>query len=152
MKKLSEAETLKVIDKVCKRCMNKYKIDGMTADDIYQESFIICWTRLNKYDGKRPLENFLAFSLVRRLYNIYRNVNKRKINTVDINHVSEEYLHVHEKESVQEFINIIDVVLPVDMRHDYIKYINGVFIPRVRKQRLVGKIKELADEFWSDSE
>jgi DNA-directed RNA polymerase specialized sigma24 family protein len=143
----SEEEILETIIKVCNRCKNKYKIDGMCPEDIFQESYIICIERLHKYDGRTTLENFLAFVLCRRLKNLYRNITNKKINCVSIDKVPEDLLWKIPENNTKEFTLIINEKLTVDMRHDYIKYIQGVFIPRVRKQRLIKELKRLANEF-----
>lgn len=144
---ISEEEIIETIIKVCNRCKNKYKIDGMCPEDIFQESYIICIERLNKYDGRTTLENFLAFVLCRRLKNLYRNITNKKINCVSIDKVPEDLLWKTPENNTKEFTLIINEKLTVDMRHDYIKYIQGVFIPRVRKQRLIKELKRLANEF-----
>lgn len=147
---MTNDEVFNIIDKVCKRSMHKYKIDGLTPEDLYQESFLICNDALDRYEDGKPLENFLAFNLSRRIKTLYRNVNIKKIDFVSIDDVPSELLWDIEKpEEVKDFVNIINDKLSVDMRHDYIKYIHGVDIPRIRKQKLIKKLKELANEFWS---
>lgn len=145
---MTEEQVMKVMDKVCKRSMNKYKLDGLCPDDLYQESFIICMDALNRFDGRVPLENFLAFNLSRRIKTLYRNINIKKINFVCIDDIPPELLWDEKTENIQEFVTLINDKMPVDMRHDYIKYVQGVSIPRIRKQKLLRKLKEYSDEFW----
>lgn len=145
---MTEEEVLDTIIKVCNRCKNKTKIDGMTADDVFQESYIIIIEKLlDKFDGRTTLENFLAYALCRRLRTLYRNVTTRKINIVPLERIPEDLLWREEEDHTQEFITIINEKLSVDMRHDYIKHINGVSIPRIRKQRLLKELKKLAEDF-----
>jgi len=147
---LTEEEVITIIDKVCKRCMNKYKIDNLLPEDLYQESFIICMYALNRYSEERGrLENFLAFNLSRRIKTLYRDITIKKINFICIDDVPPELLWDDKKEHIQEFVNLINDNMPVDMRHDYIKYVQGVSIPRIRKQKLLKKLKEYSDEFWN---
>jgi DNA-directed RNA polymerase specialized sigma24 family protein len=149
IKGMTEEQVMAVINKVCKRSMNKYKIDGLLPDDLYQESFIICMHALDRFDELRPLENFLAFNLSRRIKTLYRNITIKRINFVCIDDVPPELLWDDRKENIQEFVNLINDKMPVDMRHDYIKYVQGVSIPRIRKQKLLKKLKEYSDEFWN---
>lgn len=139
-------KTLQIIIKVCDRSKNKFKIDGMSGDDIFQESFLICVKALEKYDGIRPLENFLAFVLANGIKNIYRRVNNNKIDCVPIDTVPEEYLCVEDKVGIQDIISIINEKLSVNVRHDYIKYIHGVFIPHIRRIKLIEEIRRHVDE------
>jgi len=147
---MTEDQVVAVINKVCKRSMNKYKIDNMCPEDLYQESFIICMSALERYDGRTTLENFLAFNLSRRIKTLYRDKNIKKINYVCIDDIPPELLwDDSNKENIQEFASLIHERLPVDMRHDYIKYVQGVSIPRIRKQKLLKKLREYSNEFWN---
>ena len=66
-------ETMTIIDKVCKSVSKTFSFGHFESDDIYQESFLICIEILDKYDGTRPLENFLNVSLRNRLRNFKRD-------------------------------------------------------------------------------
>ena len=66
-KNMSEEETLEKINLVVDRIAPKYSFSGYDVNDIKQEAFIICLDALNRYDQKRPLENFLAVNLSNRL-------------------------------------------------------------------------------------
>lgn len=144
---MNETEVLKVIDKVCKRSMNKYNIPGMDADDIYQESFLICAEALDRYNEKKPLENFLAFNLSRRIKNLYKKMSLKEFDYISIEELSPELLLIEHAEEVDEFILYINNKMTLYERQDYIKYIHGVPIPRVRRRKLIKKLKEYADEF-----
>ena len=66
---MTEEQVMKTIMLVVNRTASKYTFYGYDSDDIKQEAFIICMDALNRYDSKRPLENFLAVHLSNRLKN-----------------------------------------------------------------------------------
>ena len=72
-KGMTEQQVVDQIDIVCNRISPRYTFYGYTVDDIKQESFIICMEALNRYDGIRPLENFLSVNLSNRLKNFVRD-------------------------------------------------------------------------------
>lgn len=146
-KETKEEYTLRIIIKVCDKCKNKYIIDGMTSDDVFQESYLICADAIERFDGRTTLENFLSYNLCRRLINLCIRTNGKIIDTLPIDRVPENQLGFETPENTQEFISYINMKLDVDMRHDYLKYVHGVFIPRVRKNRLVKELKRIADDF-----
>ena len=62
-KNLKEDEVLDKIELVINRIAPKYTFHGYDLNDIKQEAFIICYEALERYDQKRPLENFLSVNL-----------------------------------------------------------------------------------------
>ena len=82
-----------------------------------------------------------------------RNKKKNVLEPIDISNVrddSESRMRdnnnpLHEIE-INEIKDLIDQSLPVDMRSDYLKWINNVSIPTNRKKRLEEKIWEIINE------
>jgi len=70
---LNEQDVLTVIDKVCTRLAYKFKFGSHSVEDIKQEGAIIALESLSKWDGKRPLENFLYTCVHNGLFNFKRN-------------------------------------------------------------------------------
>ena len=70
---MTEEQVVDQINVVVNRMAHKYTFHGYTVDDIKQEAFIICMEALNRYDGIRPLENFLSVNLSNRLKNFIRD-------------------------------------------------------------------------------
>ena len=68
-KNMTREEVLDKINLVVNRISPKYTFHGYDLDDIKQEAFMICMDALNRYDQKRPLENFLSVNLSNRLKN-----------------------------------------------------------------------------------
>lgn len=71
------AETLKTIQTVISRLANKYRFGYHSVEDLKQEAFIMAAEGLEKYDGKRPLENFLYIHVKNRLSNFKRDNYER---------------------------------------------------------------------------
>jgi DNA-directed RNA polymerase specialized sigma24 family protein len=74
---VSEEEFLKVLDNISKRLGHKFKFGYHSFDDMYQQAAIFALEGLEKYDNKRPLENFLWTHVRNRLFNYKRDNYKR---------------------------------------------------------------------------
>ena len=156
-KNMTAEETLDKIELVINRIAPKYTFHCYDVDDIKQESFIICVEALNRYDEKRPLENFLSVNLSNRLKNFVRDnfgnakdVDKKKITSpASITHESNICLFSEEqiidKVYQKELSRIIDEKLDSEYRADYLKFINGITIPKTRRDQLIERLKEIAN-------
>ena len=154
---MTPEETLEKIELVINRIAPKYTFHCYDVDDIKQESFIICVEALDRYDEKRPLENFLSVNLSNRLKNFVRDnfgnakdVDKKKITSpASITHesniclVSEE--HIIDKIYQKELSRIVDEQLDSEYRADYLKFINGITIPKIRRDQLIERLKEIVN-------
>ena len=154
-KNMTYKDTLEKIELVVNRIAPKYTFHCYDVDDIKQESFIICVEALDRYDEKRPLENFLSVNLSNRLKNFVRDnfgnakdVDKKKItsptpitNESNLALVSEE--HIIDKVYQKELSRIIDERLDSEYRADYLKFVNGITIPKVRRDQLIEILKEI---------
>ena len=76
---VTEKELLKIIDEIANQFCNKLKFTYYEAEDIKQECYIIAATCLDRYDGKRPLRNFLFIHIRNRLFNLKRDKFCRSI-------------------------------------------------------------------------
>ena len=72
-KNMTKDEVIDKIKIVVDRIAPRYTFHGYDIDDMKQEAFIICIDALDRYDQKRPLENFLAVNLSNRLKNFVRD-------------------------------------------------------------------------------
>lgn len=154
-KNLNEQEVIDKIDLVINRIAPKYTFHGYDIDDIKQEAFIICYEALERYDQKRPLENFLSVNLSNRLKNFIRDNNftkssedKRKVlspkQLVFENLVCDEKANHHEY--LNEVTEIIDEELPTHMRADYLKIMNNIYIPKKRRLDVLEYIRQLLED------
>jgi DNA-directed RNA polymerase specialized sigma24 family protein len=154
-KNMTKEEVMKTIDNIIKKIAPKYTFYGYDIDDIKQESFIICLDALERYDSNRPLENFLSVHLSNRLKNFIRDNNFTKCSDHKKNVLSPKQLPCQELVEDdykpimiedKEILNMIDSNLPVHMREDYLKIINGVYCPKKRRKEIIDFIKDIVNE------
>lgn len=157
-KNMSEEDTLSTIDIVVNRISPKYTFFGFELDDIKQEAFIICVDALNRYDSKRPLENFLSVNLSNRLKNFVRDnfgnakdVDKKKITcpaTITSHVYNNHFTYDLDIEDIdtKEMMTLIEDELPISLREDYLKFTNGVHLHKHKKDVLINKIKDILRE------
>ena len=69
----NEQEVIDIIDGIANRLCYKFKFGYHSPEDMKQQARLFAWEGLEKYDGKRPLENFLWTHVRKRLYNFKRN-------------------------------------------------------------------------------
>lgn len=74
---MTQEQVLATIQKIANRLCSKYKFGYYDIDDLKQETFLAAVEALEKYDGIRPLENFLQVALKRKLINLKRNKYQR---------------------------------------------------------------------------
>lgn len=70
-------DELIVIQNVARRLSSRFRFGYHEADDIYNEAVLMGINGLEKYDGKRPLENFLYIHVKNRLMNFKRDKFER---------------------------------------------------------------------------
>lgn len=158
---MTKQEVTEIIQKVCERSAPKYTFYGYEAKDMIQEANIICIEALERYDERRPLENFLAANLSNRLKNFVRDnhfvscsdENRAKVyqpaqldNDNSIQHWIDIRLHWLDNIDQDEIFKIIDKDLPASMRLDYLKMQNDVYIPKSRREEIVEQIQEILEE------
>ena len=74
---VNEEEFLKVLDNISKRLGHKFKFGYHSYEDMKQQAAIFALEGLEKYDNKRPLENFLWTHVRNRLFNYKRDNYQR---------------------------------------------------------------------------
>ena len=155
---MTEEEVMGVIETVVDRMAHKYTFFSYDVDDVKQEAFIECLEALPRYDNDRPLENFLSSHLRFRMINLLR---KNRI--LDANYksnIDSEYMKVirpaqledgcsvaSNEETVdytsidyKDMVDIINKELPASVRMDYLKMINGMYIPKPRRLEITNMI------------
>lgn len=155
-KKMTEQQVIDQINIVVNRIASKYTFHGYEVDDIKQEAFIICMDALERYDQKRPLENFLSVHLSNRLKNFIRDNyctkdeedKKRILKPKSLS--NEDFVPYSEcdhddKIDAKQIQRLIDNKLPAEFRADYLKIINGVHVPKKRREEVLELIKEIVD-------
>jgi hypothetical protein len=74
---VDESEFVRVVENISKRLGYKFKFGYHDFDDMKQQAYIFALEGLQKYDNKRPLENFLWTHIRNRLFNYKRNNYQR---------------------------------------------------------------------------
>lgn len=156
-KNMTEQEVLQKITHVVDRIAPKYTFNGYDVDDIKQEAFLICMDALDRYDQKRPLENFLAVNLSNRLKNFVRDNyftkkdedKKKALNPAHLAY--EDALPSDEIDTdaifdASEMQRVIDQRLPKDLRADYLKIISDVYVPKKRKEYILEILRSILEE------
>jgi hypothetical protein len=74
---VTEQEFLEVLNNISKRLVHKFRFGYHDIDDMKQQAAIFAMEGLEKFDNKRPLENFLWTHVRNRLFNYKRNNYQR---------------------------------------------------------------------------
>lgn len=125
---------------------------GYELDDIKQEAYIICLSLYEKWDGVRPLENYLSVCLSRKLSSFVRDkyklqgqhaeVNSKIMRPLDIDSMNwDEPIFsyadtVGDEVDYKDLVAAIDQYLPVSLRRDYLQMKAGVHINRGRQKKI----------------
>lgn len=157
-KNMTEQQVIEKINAVIERISPRYIFSGYDIDDIKQEAFMICMDAMERYDAKRPLENFLSVHLSNRLKNFIRdnyctkqNENKKKILSPQHLSYDESIPNDHEYDSdlmldSETLKKIIDKHLPIIHRADYLKLISDVYLPKKKREFIISLIKNILQE------
>ena len=160
-KNMTEDQVMTSIEKVIKRISPKYTFYGYTLDDIKQESFLICMDALNRYDEKRPLENFLSVNLSNRLKNFVRDNHflaeeEEKAKIAQPGQLENDHSIVdhEEKFSIPEYsidytdiIDLLNTEIPASIRMDYLKIVHEVPLPKNRRQEVMDYINYILQSY-----
>ena len=161
-KGMTEQQVIDQINKVCDRISPRYTFYGYTVDDIKQEAFIICMEALHRYDETRPLENFLSVNLSNRLKNFVRDNHYfsgdsedriKLMQPAQLDHensiVDEDnpYATSYEDIELRDMADLINEHLPADIRMDYLKMINDVYITKQKRDDIVNTILDILQEY-----
>lgn len=166
-KSVSEEE-LQIIMKVAKRLMNKFKFGYFTAEDIFQQGVLIGIEALPNYNGKHPLENFMARHISNRLQNFKRKnyyrlgqseKNKQArlnlMHPVDIDGMDEYFPlldNMADRLSYDEMIDCINEKLSPVLRNDFLRMMARENISMARKNKVREAISEIIERFYDEEE
>lgn len=167
-KGMTEQQVTETIEKICNRYAHKFQFAFYTPDDIRQEAFIIAMEALDRYDNSRPLENFLAVHVKNRLNNFKRdkyyrqkkdqndplnNAKKFLMEPLDISNIQDENesrmreeIDLINKISEAEIFNLINENLDVDLRSDYLRIMDDVYVPKPRREVIFSEIRTILKE------
>lgn len=158
-KGMTEEQVINQINVVCDRISPKYTFYGYDINDIKQEAFIICLEALNRYDGIRPLENFLSVNLSNRLKTFMRDnyfignshESRKKLAQPSQLEYEEKIIDDNEDFSyesmdLKDMVNAVDKFIPASIRMDYLKMINDIYITKQRKEEIILIIRGILEE------
>lgn len=159
---------MEIVERVINRIYHKYIFGFYDAEDIKQEAFIFALEAMERYDGQRPLENFLMVHVANRLKNFKRdnyyrlgvgeenqkrfisNELKKKLmepaELFNFDYFEED--NIFDQINTKEIIDKIMNQLPLNIRNDFQRLANGVKISKTRKTNVITAVKELIDENW----
>ena len=147
---INPEEVLQILDKIAKRYANKYRFGLHDIDDIKQQCYLLALDGLKRYNPEKgKLENFLAVHVKRRLLNFKRDETKR-VSGINTKTVSLEYdplLFLKEIDiEAQELYQKILELLPIKLRADFYKIIEGVSIPKYRREKVKNELHKIMAE------
>ena len=158
---MTEEEVSDQIQIVVDRIASKYSFYGYTVDDIKQEAFIICIEALNRYDASRPLENFLSVNLSNRLKTFVRDnyftaqtseQRKKVVQPAQLDYEDsiideeEKFGNSYDKLDLEIMTGAIDKYMPANVRMDYLKLINDVYVSKQRREEVIDIVKSILEE------
>jgi DNA-directed RNA polymerase specialized sigma24 family protein len=164
-----DEETMKLIQRVIDIHAPCYNVSGYELEDIKQEAFIICMGIIKKWDGIRPLENFLVISLSHRLKTFVRDKGKLQGGFADINQKIQSPIDIDNVDwdteralisednvaadvDYRDLVRAIDQYLPISLRKDYLQMRAGVKINRSRQEKIRHYITLLLEELRGENE
>lgn len=162
-------ETLEIITRMVNIHAPCYRVAGYELEDIKQEAYIICLGIYSKWDGVRPLENYLSISLSNKLKTLvrdklklqgsYADANQKIMSPIDLDLVDwnlEGALigadNVSEDIEYRDLVKAIDQYLPVQLRRDYLQMMAGVPINRGRQNKIREYISLLLEELKGENQ
>lgn len=153
---MQEYQVVAVIQKVTDKIAPRYVTKSYSLDDMKQEAVIMCMEALPRYDGKRPLENFLSVHVSNRMKNFLRDNVKVKdeakyrvanpdqlVQDIESNHTNDD---IYDRIDYKNMASIVDNNIPAFMRMDYLKMVNDFYVPKQKREEIVNFIKDLLKE------
>ena len=160
---INREEALETIMRVACRLAPKYVFATYEVEDIQQEAFLIGVAGLEKYDQKRPLENFMYTHINNRLKtfkrdNYYRldygsaaqKIQDRKKSLLEPIDIDALYNictpdNIGSQAQLNELLKLIDEKLPPSLRRDYLKLRQNAPLPKGRKAIIVSAVEKIID-------
>ena len=152
-------EHFSIIQRIAKQLAPRYVFGSYEREDIEQEATILALDGLKRYDGVRPLENFLYTHVSNRLKNFKRDnyfrittgnaekVQQAKKDLLGASSAIDPIIYVEEDMSevidAKDAIEKINEQLPAKYRADYLKMCNGAKVPKKRKAEILSLLKKI---------
>lgn len=161
---MTETEVTQIILKIASRLKSKFTFPNVDEDDIEQEAFMIGMDALERYDGIRPLENFLSIHIKNRLKNYKRDHYYRQNNEVQQNKKKlldagsiDNFAFLLTKQYAdtavyKELMRYIDQNLPSNLRSDYLRFQNDQSLNKTKKNNLIKCLRAILEEFYAQGQ
>lgn len=163
---MTEEQVVSTITLVSSRLASKYTFPNYEEDDITQEAFIIGMEALDRYDGVRPLENFLSIHIKNRLKNFKRDnyyrpdegkaeeIQQGKKKLLEAGSIDDMRAFICQKEAAdsleeRELVEYIDDLLPANMRGDYLRFKNDQTLTKTKKTHLFNELRSILERFYA---
>jgi RNA polymerase sigma factor (sigma-70 family) len=153
---MTQQQVIDQINAVVNRIAPKYTFQGYEVEDIKQEAFLICMDALDRYDQKRPLENFLSVHLSNRLKNFIRDnyyvkdVDECKKKILKASSISDTNIAELVKDAdpveLEEIKKIIDINLDPSYRADYLKILSDIYVSKKRREIIMMEVLKILQE------
>lgn len=137
----------------------KYIFAHYTREDLIQEAYIMGMDAYTRYDGIRPLENFIARHISNRLKTFKRDkyfrpdagsaetlqlIKKALACPGNIEKIQKTYLVDYaDIVGVDEQKEKLNITIPPSYRRDYLRLLAGVRISPIRKAEIINIIRIL---------
>lgn len=157
---MTEEQVLEIITRVAARLSPKYVFGYFGREDIEQEAILMGYDALTRWDGVRPLENFVYTHINNRLKTFKRDnyyrlnagsaeaIQQAKKNIMDpISIDSVNVLKLVPEDEYAEARAYIDDFLPVQYRKDYLRLCCGVKISKPVKLKVLSVLSSLLKEY-----
>lgn len=158
-KRLDDEQKLEIITRVAKRLAPKYVFGYYGQEDIEQEAVLMGYDALTRWDGIRPLENFIYTHINNRLKTFKRD-NYYRLNAGSAEPIQQakknimDPISIDKVNPVKELVDdqfkeartYIDDFLPVCLRKDYLRMCAGVKISKPVKARVLAEIKTILEQ------
>ena len=159
-------EQMEIIHAVVNRIAPNHKFGFYEIDDIKQEAYILALEAMEKYDGLRPLENFISKHISNRLKSLRRDKYSRKnLNTkkhADLNTKKRLLMdmgfsficndtyesNIEDELSTREAVDKVLSELSPALKKDFLRLANKAPIQDYRKKAVYAAVKEILNEDW----
>lgn len=161
---MENQEILETITRVATRLAPKYVFGHYDREDIEQEAILMGFDALKRYDGIRPLENFIYTHISNRLKTFKRDkyfrlnsgtaeaIQQSKKNIIDAISIDSISPVREEKGNYYDDVKTcIEEHLPMRLKKDYMRMCAGVKVSKKIKTEITAEIRgimEKYDENW----
>lgn len=161
---ITEDEFVEIVGRISGRLISKFRFGYHTLEDIRQQVYVELLKAdrhglsiIDKYDegAGHSFESYLWVAIRNRLYNFKRDnygrpdqpneAKKSLMSTKEYNEFADSRSAPDDSQSAysKEIFSIIDADIPVELRKDWLMLVNGVRLPKTRKDKVVEKMQQI---------